>query len=54
MDKILGKNSKSSKPYGSAKTSRNPFVVKKIGSNKVTFLNPVAISKKNRPKTDSI
>jgi len=54
MDKILGKKSGSSKTSTESKTSRNPFVAKKTGSDRVTFLNPVAISKKNRPKTDSI
>lgn len=54
MDEIMGKDSKSSKSGGATNSSRNPFAVKKTGSNKITFLNPVAISKKNRPKTDSI
>ena len=54
MDQIMGKSSKSSKSDSTTKTSRNPFVDKKTGSNKIKFLNPVAISKKNRPKTDSI
>lgn len=33
-------------------SSGHSFNLRKTGSHKATFPNPVAISKKNRPKTD--
>ena len=36
------------------KTPGHQFNTKKTGAHKTNFPNPVAISKKNRPKTDSI
>ena len=46
--------SESDKNTATKKSSRHSFDVRKTGAHKTTFPNPVAISKKNRPKTDSI
>lgn len=46
--------SESDKKTATKKSSGHSFNVRKTGAHKTAFPNPVAISKKNRPKTDSI
>ena len=57
LDKLKAskpESSKTSKPAGTKNTLGRSFDARKIIANKNTFSNPVAASKRNRPKTDSI
>ena len=57
MDALKEKEEKiASAKAGKGSTAKTPaghsFNLRKTGAHKATFPNPVAISKKNRPKTD--